>query len=109
MRQRNPTIMPPARAAGSILASASAAPAFGRRSAATQDGVVHSCSRLDFVRAATAGIIAEWQAAAPAGRPNILMRIRIAQDQISALRHNHPMMAERPSRYAWVDSWSPAE
>ena len=67
-----------------------------------QSPLVHSYSRLDFIRAGLAEIIAQWHAAPLSDRPGVLMRLRIAQDQIATLRHNHPRMAATPSRYASV-------
>ena len=107
MRQRTPIF----ESANSVSSPAQQRPAKlpGVQGQPASSPLSHSCSRLDFIRAAVAEIIAQWHAATPSERPGVLMRLRIAQDQIATLRHTHPRMTAGPSRHAWVDDWSPEE
>ena len=107
MRQNTPII----KLANSVPSPAQQRPANlpGVGPQPAQSPLVHSSSRLDFIRAAVAEIIAQWHAATPSERPGMLMRLRIAQDQIATLRHTHPRMTATPSRHAWVDDWTPEE
>lgn len=67
-----------------------------------------SGSRLELLRIFAADIARRIGTASDTERMSLVLQLKNVQDRIAIVKHRLPLLADKPSRLAWVDIWTPA-